>query len=85
MYPYHQNELPVMFVDYFRPGADVHEHNTRQCIGLYTVTMKTDLGLTCIGHRGPGIWNEILKNIKTNTHDNSFKKALKQCILLILL
>ena len=61
MYQYHHNKLPVIFSDYFRQIADVHEHNTRQCIGLYAVPMKTDLGLTCISHRGPVIWNEILK------------------------
>ena len=85
MYQYHHNKLPVIFSDYFRQIADVHEHNTRQCIGLYAVPMKTDLGLTCISHRGPVIWNEILKNINPDTSEVSFKKALKQCILLKLL
>ena len=82
MYQCHHNKLPVIFSDYFNQIADVHEHNTRQCIGLYAVPMKTDLGLTCISHRGPVIWNEILKNINPDTSEVSFKKALKQCILL---
>ena len=85
MYQYHHNKLPVIFSDYFRQIADVHEHNTRQCIDLYAVPMKTDLGLICISHRGPVICNEILKNINPDTSEVSFKKALKQCILLKLL
>ena len=67
VYQYHHNKLPVIFADYFRQIADVLEHNTRQCISLYTVPMKTDLGLTCISHRGPIIRNEILKNINPDT------------------
>ena len=85
MYQYHHNKLTVIFSDYFRQIADVHEHNTKQCIGLYAVPMKTDLGLTCISHRGPVIWNENLKNINPDTSEVSFKKALTQYILLELL
>ena len=81
MYQYHHNKLSVIFSDYFRQIADVHEHNTRQCIGLYAVPMKTDLGLTCMSCRGPVILNKILKNINPDTSEVSFKKALKQCIL----
>ena len=85
LYKYHHNKLPIIFSDYFKQISDVHEHNTRQCIGLYAVPMKTDLGLTCISHRGPVIWNEILKNITPNSSEVSFKKALKQCTLIKLL
>ena len=45
-------------------------------------TFYANLGLTCISHRGPVNCNEILKNINPDTSEVSFKKALKQCILL---
>ena len=63
MFQYHHSKLPVIFSDYFQRIADIHEYNTSQCTGLYAVPMKTDLGLTCISHRGLVIWNGIIEKI----------------------
>ena len=81
MFQYHHSKLSVIFSDYFQRIADIHEYNTRQYTGLYAVPMKTDLGLTCISHGGPVIWNGILEKINPDTSEVSFKKAVKQCIL----
>ena len=81
MFQYHHSKLRVIFSDYFQRIADIHEYNTRQCTGLYAVPMKTDLGLTCISHRGPVIWNGILEKNNPDTSEASFKKAVKHCIL----
>ena len=81
MFQYHHSKLPDIFSDYFQRIANIHEYDNRQCTGLYAVPMKTDLGLTCISHRGPVIWNEILEKINPDTSEVSFKKAVKQCIL----
>ena len=81
MFQYHHSKLPDIFSDYFQRIADIHEYNNRQCTGLYAVPMKIDLGLTCISHRGPVIWNGILEKINPDTSEVSFKKAVKQCIL----
>ena len=81
MYKYHHELLPDIFHDYFQCVWNVHNHNTRQNYGLYASHMKTDLGQTCIGYRGPVIWNKILGiQINPDTSEVSFKKALKQCI-----
>ena len=78
MYKYHHELLPDIFHDYFQ----CVRNNTRQNYGLYASHMKTDLGQTCIGCRGPVIWNKILGiQINPDTSEVSFEKALKQCIL----
>ena len=73
---------PIFFIsDYFQCVRNVHDHNTRQNYGLHASHMKIDLGQACIGYRGPVIWNKILGlQINQDTHEVSFKKALKQCI-----
>ena len=60
MFQYNHSKLPDIS-DYFQRIADIHEYNNRQCSGHYAVPMKTDLGLTCISHRGPVTWNGILE------------------------
>ena len=43
------------------------------------------LGLTYISHRGPVIWNGILVRNNTDASEVSFEKAVKQCMLNILI
>ena len=54
-------------------------------VGLDAVIIKmikTDLRLTCIGHMGPVIWNEILKNINSDTSVVSFNKIVMSAMIM---
>ena len=78
MYKYQHELLPDIFHDYFQCVRNVHYHNTRQNYGLYGSHMEKDLGQTCIGYRGPVIWNNILgMQINPDTSEVSFKKSIE--------
>ena len=54
---------------------------TRNCLGLYAMQVKTDLGKTGISYIGPIIWNKTLSvGIDTDTLEFVFSKSLKLCI-----
>ena len=73
MYKYHHQLFPDIFNYYFQCVRNVHNHNTRQNFGLYASHMKTDLGQTCIGYRGPVI-HYVLTSLVPNriNHPKSY-------------
>ena len=81
MYKYYHELLPDIFMIIFNVFEMCIIITPDKIMGCMPVTWKTDLGQTCIGYRGPVIWNKILGiQINPDTPEVSFKKALKQCI-----
>ena len=82
MFSFNIKQVPDIFVGYFKPIQDIHDHNTRNCSDLYyTRQLKIELSKFSISYRGPVFWNKIISiGINPETSEAIFTKFLKKFI-----
>ena len=80
MYSYFNGNLPSYFCNYYRLNEKIHSHNTRTSSNIYIDYKRTNYGKFSLKFRGPQIWNNLPKDLKTQKSYRLFKKSTKDYI-----
>ena len=84
MFYFKNNLLPNIFSKYFSKVKAIHNYNTRNAASnnyFLQRKLKTS-GQKTLQFRGAKYWNELPNAIKTSNHIFSFKKQLKQHLMI---
>ena len=80
MYSYFNGNQPSYFCNYYRLNEKIHSHNTRTSSNIYIDYKRTNYGKFSLKFRGPQIWNNLPKDLKTQKSYRLFKKSTKDYI-----
>jgi exonuclease III len=81
MHRHQTHSLPLIFNDYFRTNASLHDYNTRSCHNLHVNACKTNTRQFTTRIAGPKLWNTLDLGLRSLTSLHSFKLAFKKYLL----
>ena len=82
MYEYHHNQLPDIFIDFFKRNSDVHQYCTRQSDLLHIPKFRTELRKRSFRSKAVSIWNDTYNTLKSvEIVVSTFKDHMKKYLL----
>ena len=82
MFKYNKQLLPPVFNDFFSYNNSIHSYPTRSRNNIHLSNPKIVLAHKSLRHHGPDIWNSLSDDVKDITFLNSFKRRMKELLLL---
>ena len=82
MYKYKNNFLPVNYKDYFKMIDNELDHLTRSSkSNFFWLRFHSDYGHKSLAYQDSRLWNEILNDLKDQSHLGKFQVKLKDILL----
>nr|CAB3266990.1 reverse transcriptase [Phallusia mammillata] len=83
LHSFHTGALPSTYNSLFTPITSVHHYNTRRAENqnYFHPRVNTAFGTRSICHRGPKVWEDLPRDIKSLSRLSSFKKQLRLYLL----
>jgi hypothetical protein len=79
---HHLKNLPEYFTNYFVTNNQIHQHNTRNTSKLFKCYKRTNYVKHTLSNKGVDVWNKLETNLKDTNFYNTFKKLIKQHLIL---
>ena len=82
MFKLQQNLVPYHLKNMFVCNNQIHSHDTRKSTNFHLYNPITTLAFKSIRHRGPDIWHSLTNDVKQCTSLHSFKRKLKNNLII---